>query len=605
MSAFIENILVICLLISASSQRALSDSVSVDERGANLVLQQFHECVAEPSRLDLMCAFSSLEELDDSLINVSFKGETPVLHHLMNLYVLTMDHGARHGIKQLMVALLGRGVDVNDGGPPHILTKAIMMREMMLAKDIGRAGAIMTDAQEFTSLFSTPCNPSSVAKMLLHADTLLRERGLDHLTPSELLHSASLHPGATPALRSVDLELGSSTFRRLLGQVGNKTAGPMFLRLADLIGSADDLTKPVFHEVLSNYVSIAGMELAQVWLAHVLASPPGGAAGARGRNMLQMIAISGLTETLKLISDFMSSAQGDAKEILVRALLSTDTRGNSALDYAATRFGESHHYELVSALYSRHIDIEHFDTKAKERLESHRASTVPAPELTAADRSLAREYEGRGGWGTLRLDESVGGDGRCDILQVNDMPKDPAVFFRDYIAMGKPVVFRGAVWRNPGLFRIATTFEKNNFVAKYGADLVNIASIPYAGSFGVSGISVNISQIADNDGSYLLKSSTFAEVLPSSGESQGASSAGAEVSALSPPQNVPLYAFTTGMRQSIKEDAPPPVFLSGLAQDAELQFYLGPPGTGAPLHFHGHAVNTLAYGEKVGYTSGS
>ena len=31
----------------------------------------------------------------------------------------------------------------------------------------------------------------------------------------------------------------------------------------------------------------------------------------------------------------------------------------------------------------------------------------------------------------------------------------------------------------------------------------------------------------------------------------------------------------------------------------ELQFYLGSAGTGAPVHYHGHAINTLAYGEKV------
>jgi hypothetical protein len=31
----------------------------------------------------------------------------------------------------------------------------------------------------------------------------------------------------------------------------------------------------------------------------------------------------------------------------------------------------------------------------------------------------------------------------------------------------------------------------------------------------------------------------------------------------------------------------------------EIQFYLGAAGTGSPIHFHGHAINTLAYGEKV------
>lgn len=30
----------------------------------------------------------------------------------------------------------------------------------------------------------------------------------------------------------------------------------------------------------------------------------------------------------------------------------------------------------------------------------------------------------------------------------------------------------------------------------------------------------------------------------------------------------------------------------------ETQFYLGPAGSGAPAHFHGHAVNVLAHGSK-------
>lgn len=578
------------LFFALSVAQGPSDSI--------VALQQLHECVAEPSRLDLMCAFSALEELDDAYINAPIGGQTPILHHLMNMYVLSMDHGARHGIKELMLELLRRGADVNDGGPPHIITKAVMMRELILAREMGHAGAIVTNVEEFTSLFSIPCNPSSVAKMLLHADTLLRDRGLkQHMTASELLVSASLHPGAAPALRSVDLEWGSPTFRRLLGEVGNQTAGPMFLRLTDLINSADDLTAPIFHELLSNYVSITNMGMAQGWLARVLASPLGGGAGARGRNMLQMFAVSGLTETLQIMSDVMGSAKGEAKEVLLHALLSTDTRGNCALDYAATRFGPSKHFDVVLSLYARHVDNFEINSKVQERLKSHQASEVPPPAVAEVHRLSAEQYEKRGGWGELRLDSSIGGNDRCDILQVDEMPRDPAVFFRDYIIKGKPVVFRGAVWKNPELFRIATAFEKSNFVAKYGADPVNIASIPYAGSFGVSGISVNISQVADNDGSYLLKQVIWEEAVAPSGETDVTAAASDRV--VPAPQNVPLYAFTTGMRHSIKEDAPPPVFLSGLVQDAELQFYLGPPGTGAPLHFHGHAVNTMAYGEKV------
>ena len=36
---------------------------------------------------------------------------------------------------------------------------------------------------------------------------------------------------------------------------------------------------------------------------------------------------------------------------------------------------------------------------------------------------------------------------------------------------------------------------------------------------------------------------------------------------------------------------------SNLAQHS-FQFYLGPPRSGAPNHFHSHAINVLLYGEK-------
>ncbi len=42
-----------------------------------------------------------------------------------------------------------------------------------------------------------------------------------------------------------------------------------------------------------------------------------------------------------------------------------------------------------------------------------------------------------------------------------------------------------------------------------------------------------------------------------------------------------------------------PTILQGIISDTEMQFYLGGKGTGAPVHYHGHAVNSLAFGEKV------
>ena len=77
---------------------------------------------------------------------------------------------------------------------------------------------------------------------------------------------------------------------------------------------------------------------------------------------------------------------------------------------------------------------------------------------------------------------------------------------------------------------------------------------------------------------------------------------------------VPPYAFTTPQKswsKKLKKDAPMPSFLefpldSGYSLTerngtVEWQFYLGPLGSGAPVHFHGHAANTLMFGEKVSF----
>jgi hypothetical protein len=64
----------------------------------------------------------------------------------------------------------------------------------------------------------------------------------------------------------------------------------------------------------------------------------------------------------------------------------------------------------------------------------------------------------------------------------------------------------------------------------------------------------------------------------------------------------PSYAFSVAppkWRNKLESDIEMPQFLYSLATDSEMQFYLGAPGTGAPAHYHGHAVNTLVYGEKV------
>ena len=179
------------------------------------------------------------------------------------------------------------------------------------------------------------------------------------------------------------------------------------------------------------------------------------------------------------------------------------------------------------------------------------------------------------------LEDAPSPDPRCDILEVfppstdNNGTSAPSLreFLDEFVARGRPAVFRGAGRGLP----IRSSFRKSAFVEQYGRHRVPVSTIPYAGSFGMRAAVTTMAELANatTDG--------------------GAAAAAAGQS----------YAFSTPMQDYIAEmqrDAPPPPFLaellSGPEASAELQFFLGPAGSGAPVHFHGHAVNVLAYGAK-------
>ena len=63
----------------------------------------------------------------------------------------------------------------------------------------------------------------------------------------------------------------------------------------------------------------------------------------------------------------------------------------------------------------------------------------------------------------------------------------------------------------------------------------------------------------------------------------------------------PVYACSAlrSKEDPISLDAPPSSCLSAVSRISATQFYLDCAGSGAPSHFHGLAVNILAYGKKV------
>lgn len=211
------------------------------------------------------------------------------------------------------------------------------------------------------------------------------------------------------------------------------------------------------------------------------------------------------------------------------------------------------------------------------------------PENRAAKVELGDENIGD----DLNEGSHVDYDMACDVEEVfmSEFPSNED-FFYNYVNRGKPVIFRGLALDT----HIRNLFHKDTFLSKYGQDTVPISTIPYANSFGQSSANSNSNAIPITFNEFATNRSWGSVYSPDSNS------------------NEHYYAFTTAppeWNQKMSRDVGVPPFVEYSALDKggnlirntniELQFYLGPAGSGAPMHIHGHAVNTMAYGKKQWY----
>lgn len=234
---------------------------------------------------------------------------------------------------------------------------------------------------------------------------------------------------------------------------------------------------------------------------------------------------------------------------------------------------------------------------------------------------------------------------------------EPVDFFLNYVALGKPVVFRGAMQKQEknGHPSLRSTLSKNNFLQKYGRENIPVSTIPYASTFGVGAQAMSLQDVAEMD----LANATHQQSVEVTQEQENLNAVEEDIFDA---DQVPLYAFSVaspGWRRQIEDDVGLPsllevlsvvrvfalyfVIISVLLISSVLLIYLGwRTGTGrrdavlsgserdwryvnasqylcidcvhevlvvvvlfiynytctAPMHYHGHAVNSLAYGEK-------
>ena len=226
-----------------------------------------------------------------------------------------------------------------------------------------------------------------------------------------------------------------------------------------------------------------------------------------------------------------------------------------------------------------------------------------------------RAYE-RGGWassswGSAAFEASP--PDRCDIQQVPAHMSTSADFnVMPYLHMHRPVILRGA----GRYLKARTSCQKGALRAAFGNESLTVATIPYAGMFGVD--DVNVTTIAD-----------FAEMVDGISTAEPAAAGRAQLYAfdthLTDPDRLETQEahahllkhfdltlphfdraleslvaswYSTGRSLEQTREALARADVSLEVDGPRIEFYFGPPGSGAPWHYHDPAFNALAYGRK-------
>ena len=163
----------------------------------------------------------------------------------------------------------------------------------------------------------------------------------------------------------------------------------------------------------------------------------------------------------------------------------------------------------------------------------------------------------------------------------------------DYLKLGRPVLMRGATLANGPRSAVPSDWgdwraamQRDDFLAAHGGRTFLTSAIPYGDIFGTR-----------------VENMTAADYVGGWGAREGADAAG------DPPVDRPyIFHSVTSAHDPLLKGFPTlfPPFLSDAAarqlvdisEPKAVQFFLGQAGSGAPIHFHCDAWNTIAHGSK-------
>ena len=662
----------VCVFLVSSTVSIIMD---ISKRSRELS-KLFIKSIADVSSPDLVLAKKLLSQLKPDDVLSGLVGEkVPILHHLLNIFRLTNSHANKIELIELMLKSITFMTDTTEafGNDPPLLFKTMLIKELhltgeLMANDPKGVANLLNDNSRWacgflSNLYSIPSESVPLAKLLLHADTVVRKSGLDAMGGiagvRKLLNGAVL---GKPTVRPIDLSRHSDAYQNIVANLGGEQSQ---IRLLDIIKSLDETAGMVHKAMLGAILAVADEEERSnliLQFVRVLAGEEllgsDGIAYPMNRNALHFLCLSGGAVMLDQLGAFFSSLHGTTAEVPVgnngetkpgstvtlnggamtaddfklcaavlrNALVAIDVRGHSPISYAAMRF--SRESPVMDALRRLCLAV---GTDADAVLtEPTNDVSLPLGIVGGSGAGGAEASVDDGGWDPTRLLLSDFADlptaSMRGILEVHiDQLLTNDEFFRKYVNMGTPVVFRGVLKESapPGfsLKKLRDGFKKDNFLAVYGNVSVPASTIPYAGNpLFLAVVYVAVLVWYRSEWIYYCSIGTFGVQQLVSTMKEVANSRTSSSSAAQDDGSVPLYTFCTPSMQwsrQLHADAPTPrsIARSKSAADEdcgvgnidpstqswsyEIQFYLGSAGTGAPVHFHGHAINSLAYGEKV------
>ena len=155
--------------------------------------------------------------------------------------------------------------------------------------------------------------------------------------------------------------------------------------------------------------------------------------------------------------------------------------------------------------------------------------------------------------------------GGCDFRVVDS--QIGALEFERLAMTGQPLLLTGDVRDDTRKLWA----DRSRFRQTYGHYTITASSFPYAKAFGEPSYEMTI----DSYMAYSENVSTAAE-----------------------PTESPRYIFSDELTPTREDSAAMDNDLTRIGGTHKRQFYLGPPNSGAPMHFHAKALNALVHGRK-------